>query len=294
MMINNENIDMNICKPKPSCRKPKRSNSKILNSYGIAAYRFYDGKYEILLVKKRYTRAFSQFVRGFYAGNDDVISLFNQMTQDEKLAISSGDFNMIYYKLYMVGPPNIPKRFMGMYRASKAIYDKRWANNIELLKRLAHGTINREGLWELPKGRRNGHETNKSCAIREFAEETGIKSAKLQGLTSKPIVKHVHTKSDDIKFVSHYFIGNMPHNDERIDHYFVNGPPHFCECQLIRWADLNTCKYLIQNKSMINTITIIFNYIKNLNGGKQLYTLPTPAIETKPKKVRKRNWNTLR
>lgn len=38
-----------------------------------------------------------------------------------------------------------------------------------------HGLlIRKHGLWDLPKGKRNGREAAEGCAIREIAEETGL------------------------------------------------------------------------------------------------------------------------
>ena len=72
----------------------------VKKSYGIALIRYNKLKknYEFLMIKKRNSYAFVDFVLGRYNINNKkyIISLFNNMTYEEKLIIISLNFEMIW------------------------------------------------------------------------------------------------------------------------------------------------------------------------------------------------------
>ena len=84
--------------------------SNIVISYGIALTKKNKNtnNYELLFIKKRVTYAYITFIKGIYNKNNDneLIKLFNNMTIEEKICIMSLNFNIMWYKLYMMHPYN--------------------------------------------------------------------------------------------------------------------------------------------------------------------------------------------
>ena len=71
---------------------------------GIACCRYNPktNRPEILLVEKRYSYNFQTFVFGHYYNNDkNLKSLFNGMTNHEKLDILSGNYELLWYKTFL-------------------------------------------------------------------------------------------------------------------------------------------------------------------------------------------------
>ena len=178
---------------------------------------------EVLLVHKRYTYAFNEFVNGnyIYLHNDDskfflkkrniimsVESLLEQMTTDELLDIMSLNFEQLWYRLCLDVKKEDPyyiKKY-NKFNSEFLEYDggKKLINMIKNVK--IRGAL----LWEVPKGRKlNNKETDLECAIREVEEETGINKDYYKILPN--IKKKVSYVSNGIKYVFIYFIaiGNI-------------------------------------------------------------------------------------
>lgn len=160
---------------------------------------------EVLLVKKRTTWCYSQFLFGNYQINvnnnnnkrskNDKISLqyiVNNLTSQEKIQIMSGNFNYMWYHLWLFIPGDnnynnwlktdfypftnkYPVTITQLYKQSYARYQL--LSDVKL--NLIHKTIIQSAhiepfMWEIPKGGMNSDETLMECAIREFEEETTI------------------------------------------------------------------------------------------------------------------------
>lgn len=140
------------------------------------------GRLQVLLVHKRYSYAFSEFVHGRYtrgrigtpggAAQRSIAALLDRMTQEELIDVWSLDFGQMWYRIWLT-------------RDNKDLFNKKHAkfqttfmrdDGGNALRRLivqarANGVL----LWEVPKGRRLGtREPDVLCAVRELREEAGI------------------------------------------------------------------------------------------------------------------------
>lgn len=145
-------------------------------SVGIACVRTNSKKQlEILLVQKRFSYAYSQFVFGDWGpirkeGLQSCIQqLLNGMTIEEKTHILSLDFDKIWYRIWLreYKPKSyfiVRAKFEKYFLADEGVALKKWLAEAE------HGGE----VWEIPKGRRNRGESEINAAVREFEEETQI------------------------------------------------------------------------------------------------------------------------
>ena len=179
------------------CREP-------VTSYGIIAFRIVDNttavepvvlnnvcnsgfisaidpeKVEFLMIQRKDTLGYIEFMRGKYnINNSDYIqSLFNQMTNSELERIEAIDFETLWNSLWDY---QISRQYKQEYDNALEKYNLLKAGGIEDMpvKKLAEyiESASREWTtpeWGFPKGRRSLRESEISCALREFGEETGL------------------------------------------------------------------------------------------------------------------------
>lgn len=129
----------------------------------------------VLLVRKKYTYAFADFIlarydRSKYKLKYSLSDLLSSMTQKEINLIKLNDFDVLWDYLWFV---NRRDDIRFKYIAKKEIFDRHVSSG--LLEELINETTARgKLLWEFPKGRKNyGDEPDVNCAVRELREETG-------------------------------------------------------------------------------------------------------------------------
>jgi len=210
--------------PKPPRILYKAPNMKhpslhIKKSYGIALCRFNTqlNEYEILMIKKRYTYCFVEFVLGHYNKNNDarLLYLLNRMTNEEKIDILSLDFGQIWYRIWLVNPESIYTSYDKKltheehmkYVNCKKHYERCFlVDKGERLISLINKTHNDETLWEIPKGRKSyPQEKEINCAIREFYEETRIDNSQYTILFDISPKKLIYTNTK-ARYINYFYI----------------------------------------------------------------------------------------
>ena len=149
-------------------------------SYGIACCRYNTktGQSEVLMIKKKYTYAFFDFVFAKYKKNDfnRIKKLLNQMSFQEKIDILELNFNKLWIRIRII-IPNIKKsNEWNIYINKKNRFEHNfiYPDQGKKIKKLIHGTESIDSIWEIPKGRPIEGEKPINTAIREFKEETDI------------------------------------------------------------------------------------------------------------------------
>ena len=173
----------------------KRSNGIII----------FDKKIEnVLLVQKRCTYSYIEFILGKYDKNNKVemIDKFNKMTIQEKMIISSLEFEWMWYNMFMVKDKDT------FYCRSFGRFYKCFLNNPKLLRYiLSQSYKNGDLIWEPPKGRLNKNESHIECAIREVYEETKIRSDMYKIISNKKVKKQINT--NNTKYIMTYYTAIM-------------------------------------------------------------------------------------
>lgn len=177
-------------------------------SYGIACCRKNtNGQYEILMIKKKSTYAFSEFIRGLYDPNQkqNLIHLFDNMTIDEKISIKINTFEHLWIKNYGSTPDKNKSSFLKGERK----YDQLQSiNNGVYLNEIIETSTNTELLWEIPKGRSDQKECPIESAIREFTEETNIHKNQYRILFDEGTISYSFIDSG-VRYIYIYYIAVM-------------------------------------------------------------------------------------
>lgn len=233
----------------------KRKKTKEKKSAGVACLRKRDNKYQILLVSRRYTYAFDEFMHGNYNthNNNEILKLLDGMTVDEKLILLSLDFLIVWYFWWMNNEYNSQAYFHMRNKYMSIIND-----NGKRLRALINKSKNGSRIWEIPKGRRNRGESEIECAIRETKEETGLNKQDYKLLHLPPIKQsYVDT---DITYTTNYFIAECLNDSNIRIQYDIETIGEISE---IKWMSIEEIRIIDQFNRLANLCTNIITKYRN-------------------------------
>ncbi len=208
---------------------------------------------EFLLVQKKNSYAFANFVFGKYSDDKSIIDLFDNMTVDEKFIILSFNFDQIWYELLSDRKSrtcfdlrdcasinqtlHAVKQNNDFYSRKKKIFYDTFTET--KLRRLLTNRKSIERRWEFPKGRHEKDETYIQCANREFQEETGL-SNKDYKVHDLKFITSSHD-SNNTTYISNYIIATA---QKDISHLFNCSSAR--EISGIAWMSFNQIASLKQ------------------------------------------------
>ena len=154
-------------------------NKNVITSYGIILYKIVEDIPYILMIQRKDSLCYIEFIRGKYLpSNIDYIQiLVDKFSNKEKKNILEYDFDELWKRMWLI--KTIDNKFKNDYNKGKYnfnilkkgfIHNKKLINLNYFVHNSSTNYITPE--WEFPKGRRNNNESNKNCAIRECEEET--------------------------------------------------------------------------------------------------------------------------
>ena len=261
-------------KKKLVCRNCGKPNHHIKNcyepktSFGIILYKIINRKLNILLIKRRNTLGFVQFIRGQYSLNkpEYIQKLFNVMTNKEIKLIKTSSFKFLWNHLWKDDTPDVVpttydyitslRKFNSLIEGT--LIKDRYINLTKFISDRVTNYIDQE--WGFPKGRKNKKETNIETALREFTEETGIDSSKIKILNKKFIENYI--SYDDVEYKNIYFLAKYIGQDN-IFNISDNIKEQFTEVSAVDFFDINIAYELIRDYSCKKKeiVKLVKNYI---------------------------------
>ena len=252
-----------------NCRHP-------ILSYGIILYN-YDNKTNepsIVMVERKDSLSYIEFMRGKYKSIYDtkyIKLLFSRFSKMELDNINQYEFDILWKNLW-IHTETINQKIKREYKRSKSEFNKLkegyFKNKIKININYLVNTVkvNAQYIsneWEIPKGRRKLYENNRDCAIREFSEETNIKS------TSYELYKNIiplieeYTGINNVRYKHVYYIGTI---SEKCD-LFINkdNKDQYTEIKNIEWCTEEHCLKNIREYDTLKKkiITNFFEYLRN-------------------------------
>jgi 8-oxo-dGTP pyrophosphatase MutT (NUDIX family) len=247
-----------ICK---NCNRPFHTLKQCkypITSYGIILFRIFHGKIQYLMIRRKNSFGYIDFIKGQYTENnfEYLQQLFDEMSIEEKKIISeNNDFDILWKKMWEDNfRPNI-------FNTSKQKFIN-LKNSGMLDQIIANSTTNwHETEWEFPKGRRNYMEKDLECALREFQEETGVNCNNITLIENLLSFEELFTGTNYKSYKNKYFLAFLKNpndcddsnNFNELDNYQIS------EVSKIEWKSLEDCSnsirpYNIEKIKLINQI----------------------------------------
>ena len=195
-----------------NCRHP-------ILSYGVILYQIDEEKIpRIVMIERKDSLSFIEFIRGKYktpSNRGYIELLISRMTEEEKEKLLTNSFDELWIKLW-IHIDNVNQRIKKEFLQSKDIFEKLKKgvvkdNQFHSLETIIQNSTKNYTMneWELPKGRRSGHENNKDCAIREFNEETNIKPGQYKIIKNMIPLIEEYRGINKVRYKHIYYIGQM-------------------------------------------------------------------------------------
>lgn len=186
-----------------NCKKP-------ITSFGIVCYRYTD-KYEYLLVQRKDSLGYVDFLRGKYNEYNEyqLKNIIYEMTIEEKNSIKISTYKQLWEKLWN----KVNERYDSK-NEDKFNYIKN--NKIQLFDQSNWN----EPEWGFPKGRRNFKEKDLDCALREFDEETGYSKCLVTIIKNLNPFEEIFTGSNLKSYKHKYFLGKIDYDKSLNDKNF--------------------------------------------------------------------------
>lgn len=202
-----------------------------VTSYGIIAVRLKNDAYtngffthsntvqnstqygiEFLLIQRKDSISFLEFMRGKYSHMDEdyIAMLMKNMTKEEQQRLLRKSFDEIWQDMW--GGTSSVKSHKNNYETSEKKYQLLQPRFEELIQR--YPSEWEEPEWGFPKGRRNPHESDINCAIREFQEETGLKRTDFQVIQNTNCITETFFGSNHVHYCHKYYFAVCPSHVE--------------------------------------------------------------------------------
>ena len=220
---------------------------------------FWQDKIKFLLVKRRYSVNYIEFIRGTYNKNDikQITHILKLMSKEEIYKILNNNFNYLWNELWKNTANN--KCFIKEYNLSQEKFNYLKDNNI-LSKICLKIDCYESTEWEFPKGRRNYNESDLNVAIREFTEETNITEDKIKIFKNLSNIVDLF-KGSDYKTYKHIYYLSILKKDINFKSFDNN-----FEISDINWFTWSEVVNIIRPyyKTKIDLINTIFLFLINI------------------------------
>jgi 8-oxo-dGTP pyrophosphatase MutT (NUDIX family) len=240
-----------------------------ITSTGVVAFRIHKKEIQFLMIRRKETLGFIDFMRGKYniQNKDYIKNMIMQMTNKEKELLKTKTFPELWEKIW--GNCNISNQYKNEENSSKdkfiqlkhGVTFKDETYNLESIideSNLQHCWTEQE--WGFPKGRRNFQEKDFDCAIREFTEETGYPRKSIHNVKNIYPFEEIFTGSNYKSYKHKYYLAYMNSEETLCTNKFQKS-----EVDKMEWKNYDDCMSVIRfyNLEKKRVLTNIYNTLKN-------------------------------
>jgi 8-oxo-dGTP pyrophosphatase MutT (NUDIX family) len=250
-----------------NCGKPGHIYSlcKIpITSVGVIAFRYnITGEIEYLMIRRKDTLGFIDFIRGKYLVQNDqyILNMLNQMTSEEKDLLKTGNFDMLWK--YLWGNNSVSMKYKSEEFTSKEKFNMlctgitnktRTYTLFQLIDESNSIKCWNEPEWGFPKGRRNYQEKDFDCAVREFCEETGYNDKILKNIDNIVPYEEIFVGSNYKAYKHKYYVMFIGYNQSMQKTQYDKK-----EVSKIEWKSYDNCinsirDYNLEKKRILTNI----------------------------------------
>ena len=235
-----------------------------ITSYGIIAFRASHYGIQYLMIRRKDSFGFIDFVRGKYSPYNitQIQDIINEMSIEEKQRILEEPFELLWKNMWgdisttqYKAEENASMKKMEIIRSGVSINGE----YVNLEKIVTNSNTNWvETEWEFPKGRRNNREKDLDCALREFEEETGLASTKLTIVENLLPFEETFMGTNHKSYKHKYFLAlfgdSKGNNENNVLNRF-----QITEVSKLEWKTVDEClqsirPYSLEKKNLILNI----------------------------------------
>jgi 8-oxo-dGTP pyrophosphatase MutT (NUDIX family) len=231
-----------------------------ITSYGIIVFRYIDNNLQFLMIRRKDTFGYIDFIRGKYIQHniEHLQNIFNEMSIEEKENIRHHNFDFLWKTMWgnINNGSQHKSEELSSQKKFEALKQGIYINNefvsIDTLINNSN-TSWKETEWEFPKGRRNFQERDIECALREFEEETGFSKDAVDVIKNILPFEEIFIGSNHKSYKHKYFLGYFNKNMECLNNY------QRTEVSKLEWKTLEEClesirPYNLEKKQLILNI----------------------------------------
>lgn len=230
-----------------------------ITSYGVIVFKSSSIGVQYLMIRRKDSFGYIDFIRGKYSPYNifQIQNIINEMSMSEKEKILTQPFDTLWREMWGEISSNQYKNEEQIsYKKMELIRTGVIVNNEVInLKDLINKSNTKweETEWEFPKGRRNFKEKDLECALREFEEETGILSTKINIIENVLPFEEIFIGTNHKCYKHKYFLAYMNETEEYLNNFQVT------EVSKIEWKTLDKCledirPYNLEKKKLIINI----------------------------------------
>jgi 8-oxo-dGTP pyrophosphatase MutT (NUDIX family) len=215
-------------------------------SYGIILFRSSSRGIEYLMIRRKNSFGYIDFIRGKYSPYNIhyLQNIIDEMSIIEKNMILTLSFDTLWKQMWgsiqssqFKNEEGVSYKKLELLKNGVVINDK----TVTLKEIIDNSTTNWcETEWEFPKGRRNGKEKDIDCAMREFEEETGISQNKIKVIENMLPFEEIFIGSNHKSYKHKYFLAYMEENEELLDNFQIS------EVSKLEWKTIDECLHSIR------------------------------------------------
>lgn len=187
-------------------------------SFGIICYKLENSVIKYIMIQRKDSLSFMEFVRGKYMIDDIpyIKQLLDGMTRTEKVMLTNSSFDEIWNYTWCQNNQNGIKHTKE-YIESKQKFE--YIMNYSVIKNLLTcGVANNfmEPEWSFPKGRRKIKEDDLDCAVREFCEETQLTKDDIKICESITPFQEIFFGTNNVLYKHLYYIARLTKEDSTV------------------------------------------------------------------------------
>jgi 8-oxo-dGTP pyrophosphatase MutT (NUDIX family) len=228
-----------------------------ITSFGVIQFRIHKNVRQYLLIRRKDTLGYIDFMRGKYSihDRDYIISMMKQMTNQEKENLKNIPFEILWKGLWNSDETSNSTNKTEQENSNiKFQFLKSTSDLVSIIDESNKSETWEEPEWGFPKGRRNYQENDYDCALREMREETGYLPSDMINIRNVLSFEEIFTGSNYKNYKHKYYLMYMLYEKTlNTDNYDSS------EISLMEWKTFDECinsirPYNIEKKRLITRI----------------------------------------
>jgi 8-oxo-dGTP pyrophosphatase MutT (NUDIX family) len=231
-----------------------------ITSYGIILFRCHIEEIQFLMIRRKDSFGYIDFIRGNYTPNniEQIQKSINEMSVLEKERILTIPFDSLWKMLWSDNNKTQYKNeeisaFKKFENIKNGVNINGTIVTLQSLIDNSSAIIWKETEWEFPKGRRNYQEKDLSCALREFEEETGLQKQDIIIIDNLIPFEEMYIGSNHKAYKHKYYVAYMEKYECILENFQKE------EVSKLEWKNIDDClesirPYNLEKKAIIKNI----------------------------------------